>query len=168
SFGDYLAEHFYIPYSNKLWKVPLSEISTAWADSFVPRPKPYEVEKIIQGQDFRYKDLRDDYYYPKHGMGSLSDAFVRALEPKWGPKKKTLVSLSLDNKEAVFKNGEKLSWSQLVTSIPLPSLLSIIGDLPREISEAGRKLRWTSVYDLVIGIRGKTRSSAHWIYYPSE
>ena len=168
SFGDYLAEHFYIPYSNKLWKVPLRDISSAWADFFIPRPTPAEVEKIVHGQDFRYADLREGYYYPRHGMGSLSDAFVRALEPKWRPRKKTLVSLTLENKEAVFNDGEKSSWSHLVTSIPLPTLLSMIGDLPSEVSEAGRRLQWTSVYDLVLGIRGNSRTSAHWIYYPSE
>jgi len=167
SFGDYLAEQFYIPYSNKLWKIPLRELSSSWAETFIPRPTLAEVEKIVQGQDFPYQDLRDDYYYPKHGMRSLSDAFVRALGSKWKPRKKTLVSLSLESKEAIFDDGERLSWSHLVTSIPLPSLLSLTADLPNEILEAGSKLRWTSVFDLAVGTRGKSSSSAHWIYYPS-
>ena len=44
--GSGIAKHFAIPYNQKLWTVPLTEMETSWLGGRVPLP---DLEEIIEG-----------------------------------------------------------------------------------------------------------------------
>src|SRR6185369_8989335 len=43
AFGEGISRHFMFPYNEKLWRAPLSELTTEWQGRFVPKPSPAEV-----------------------------------------------------------------------------------------------------------------------------
>jgi hypothetical protein len=50
--------------------------------------------------------------------------------------------------------------------MPLPDLLAQIDDLPRELVEGGRRLRYVSVLNLNLGFDRPSPSPYHWVYFP--
>jgi protoporphyrinogen oxidase len=46
SFGPGIAKYFMIPYNEKLWRVPLDEISLEWVERFVPCPT---LDEVVDG-----------------------------------------------------------------------------------------------------------------------
>ena len=45
-FGSGIADHFYLPYSEKFWTIPAREMTTDWLDVRVPVPS---LEDVIEG-----------------------------------------------------------------------------------------------------------------------
>jgi protoporphyrinogen oxidase len=54
-----------------------------------------------------------------------------------------------------------------VSTVALPTFLDLLQDeLPEEVSEARRRLRWVRVLNLALGVRGAPPRPEHWLYYP--
>ena len=166
-FGSGIARHFMLPYNRKLWTIPLEEISLDWLNPFVPRPTVAEVIKgalIDQQSNLGYNA---QFYYPKYGgIESLVQAFLANLSPIYTGYDAN--KIDLNKKEVYFGNGEKAGYEILVSTLPLPELIKICQPVPVEVKEAASKLKFCSVYNLNLGIRGRRHRNKHWVYFPEE
>src|SRR6185312_14441281 len=70
--------------------------------------------------------------------------------------------------EVTLRTGEILPYDHLVTTLPLVKFLALASPLAPEIETARRSLRWTSVYNLNLGIGRPALSDKHWIYFPEK
>jgi len=167
TFGQGFAKHFFFPYNEKLWTVPPDVLSAEWAAPFVPTPS---VEEIILGalsdqtKKFGYNA---SFYYPKKGgIQALAFAFAKNLA---GIRLRSEVcGVDLEKKEVTLRTGEILPYDHLVTTLPLVKFLALASPLAPEIETARRSLRWTSVYNLNLGIGRPALSDKHWIYFPEK
>jgi UDP-galactopyranose mutase len=168
NFGRGHARHFMIPYNEKLWTVPLEEMSAEWTKKFVPVPTIEEVQSGAQGRqgkDFGY-NIR--FYYPLRGG-------IEELISSFGPftRRVTLHSkaakIFLTSKKIRFANsGEEIKYDTLVSTIPLPELVKISDCSPDKIKKASRRLDYVSVFNLNLGVQGGSISDKHWIYFPEK
>ena len=92
NFGKGYAKHFMIPYNEKLWTIPLGEMSTEWIKRFIPIPTLKEALAGARGRqekDFGY-NIR--FYYPlRGGIGELSKSFlphIKRVNPVKSPRYK--------------------------------------------------------------------------------
>lgn len=167
TFGAGFAKHFFFPYNEKLWTVPPDVLTAEWVAPFVPRPS---VEEIIMGaltdqtKKFGYNAT---FYYPKEGgIQALAFAFARDLT---GLRLQTEVTgIDLKKREVTLANGGAIAYSYLVSTLPLARFLKMAKPLPMEMEQTASKLRWTSVYDINLGIDRANVSDKHWVYYPEK
>ncbi|RYG40268.1 MAG: amine oxidase, partial [Chitinophagaceae bacterium] len=69
----------------------------------------------------------------------------------------------------VLADGRRYSYDNLVSTMPLPELVRLIGtEAPEEVQEAARGLRHISIRCVNIGINRTNVTDKHWIYYPED
>ncbi len=165
AFGEGMARHFFIPYNEKLWRTDLRNLTSDWASWSVPRPTLEEVVRGALGITNTGMGYNASFLYPsKGGIGLLPDALSASLKNlQTGTE---LVGLNAKKKKLFFSDGKELTYDRLVSTIPLPELLTKIEDLPKTYTQAAPKLSFVSVQNLNIGVNRKNVSDYHWIYFP--
>lgn len=167
NFGMGIAEHFMLPYNEKFWTISLEDLTTEWVDEYIPVPS---LKQILHGglqessEQFGYNV---NFWYPAYGgIEQVPKAFDQKVKPVSLNKKAT--DIDLKNKRIKFQDGNEMSYTTLVSTIPLPELKNILFPLPSKIKKSFEKLKFTSIYVLNLGIKRENISDAHWIYFPSK
>jgi protoporphyrinogen oxidase len=161
-FGSGISRHFMLPYNSRLWGVPPSEITSEWCQRFVPLPRLEDVLRGAVGANARELGYNTTFLYPELGMGSFSAALAARTPVELG---RAPARIDLGRRTLVFADDE-LPFDVLVSSIPLPSLLRLLGELPAAVAEAASKLRATHLHYLDLGLRRANPNPYHWIYVP--
>ncbi len=165
-FGEGIAKHFMIPYNEKLWRVHPKQMSIEWLNAYVPTPS---IEEFINGalseqnKDFGYNVK---FWYPlKGGICSLSKGFLKYIKKLQVKHKVTQIDTI--NKKIQFNDSASFYYDKIVSTMPLPELIKIIKDVPRDIKQVASSLKYTSVLNVNLGINRRI-SNKHWIYFPEK
>ncbi len=167
--GAGIAKHFAIPYNRKLWAVPLTEMETSWLGGRVPMP---DLEEMIEGAlkpSTKPMGPNARFGYPlRGGFQTLMNGFLPHLKGKLLLNRK-VEKIDPARRVVTLMDGQERSYSQLVSTMPLPLLIKAMGEaVPREIREAANKLRYVSVRCVNIGVGRENLTEKHWIYYPED
>jgi protoporphyrinogen oxidase len=162
--GTGIARHFMVPYNEKLWTIPLSELTCEWMGRFVPATSLEQILEGIQG----YRDQDPGYNvrfgYPiQGGIEALPRAFSHRLNNIYLGHE--VMEIDVRRKSISFTNGEETQYELLVSSLPLPQLVGRIKRTPASVLEAAARLRFASVYNVNLGV-GRNLSDKHWVYVP--
>jgi len=157
-----------IPYNEKVLGVKLEEISTDYADRFIPKPSLEDVIKGALGFSRESLGYNAKFVYPRDGgISALPQALARALPVP--PRYRTSVTrVRLGQKAALLSSGEEIRFQSLLNTMPLVDFLRLVEDLPAPVRESAARLRAATVHYFDIGIRGRgtPRSHYHWVYFP--
>ncbi len=170
SLGEGIAKHFMVPFNEKLWQVPLEELTSEWVSWLVPKPELKDVVNGALGIKDKAFGYNPSFLYPASGgIKVLPEAFLPGVGPvACGTE---LVEIETTRRRAVFRNaaGERTeSYDRLVSTIPLPELVRRCADLPAGIREAAAHLRWVSVHNVNLAVAREQVSDKHWIYFPEH
>lgn len=167
--GKGIAKHFAIPYNKKLWTLPLSQMETSWLGGRVPLP---DLGEIIEGAlrpVAKPMGPNARFGYPRRGgFQALVSGFVPHIK---GEIELNADAVQLMPREQilVLADGRRYHYEQLVSTIPLPELVRLIGaDAPDSVRAAARGLRHISVRCVNIGVDRANITDKHWIYYPED
>lgn len=165
SLGEGIAEHFMVPFNEKLWQVPLDELTSDWVSWLVPKPELKDVINGALGIKDKAFGYNPSFLYPNQGgIGVLPQAFLPGLrEILYGSE---LVEVDTGRRRATFGDGGVVDYETLVSTIPVPELVRRCTDLPQDIREAAAGLRCVSVYNVNLGVARERLSDKHWIYFP--
>jgi protoporphyrinogen oxidase len=165
AFGAGIAKHFMIPYNEKLWRVPLDEISLEWVEKFIPCPNLEEVIDGALGVNLKGFGYNQEFLYPlKGGIQILPQAFFAKVRDVQLDKE--VVSIDIEKKVVRFQDGGETTYSTLVSSLPLDELLQRIESCPEEIKNLQGCLRYVSVININLGVDREGISDYHWVYFP--
>jgi UDP-galactopyranose mutase len=167
--GTGIAKHFAIPYNQKLWAVPLSEMETSWLGGRVPLPN---LEEMIDGAlSPAPKPMGPNarFGYPlKGGFQSLMNGFLPHLAGELRLRTR-VTAVSPSRHRVTLSDGTDISYEHLISTMPLPALVRVIGaEAPAEVRKAAAGLRHVSVRCVNIGIGRENLTEKHWIYYPED
>jgi protoporphyrinogen oxidase len=167
NFGVGIARHFMLPYNGKLWQYDLASMSVDGVEPYVPVPSVEEVRRGTTEEGARGLGYNAKFFYPESGG---IESFVRALLPhvrdlSLGQRAELV---DTERKTVTFKTGYTAWYDTLVSTVPLPVLVGMIKDVPVDIADAAKKLRYVSVYDVNLGVARADLSPYHWIYFPEE
>jgi protoporphyrinogen oxidase len=169
TWGRGIAKHFAIPYNRKLWTYPLAEMETSWLGGRVPLP---DLEQMIEGAlKPAPKPMGPNarFGYPRRGgFQALMDGFLPHLQ---GPLelRADVVRVEPGKRVVTLADGRRYRYEALVSTLPLPDLVRMIGDdAPAEVRAAAHRLRRVSVRCVNLGIGRADISDKHWIYYPED
>ncbi|VTT99035.1 amine oxidase : UDP-galactopyranose mutase OS=Solibacter usitatus (strain Ellin6076) GN=Acid_0349 PE=4 SV=1: Glyco_trans_1_4: NAD_binding_8: Amino_oxidase [Gemmataceae bacterium] len=167
--GAGIAKHFAVPYNQKIWAVPLSDMETSWLGGRVPMPDLGEMIEGALSPTPRPLGPNARFGYPlRGGFQALMDGFLPHLGDRLRLNTRVR-SVSPSRKVVVTTDGEEVPYEQLVSTMPLPVLIRCMGDeVPDEVKRAAEGLRFTSVRCVNIGVGREKLTEKHWIYYPED
>jgi len=167
TFGKGIAEHFYLPYSEKFWTVKARELTNDWLDVRVPRPRLEQVIKgalSIQKEEFGPNAV---FQYPRRGgIQRVAEALVKKNTRIMSGKE--AVRINAGKKIVHFSDQASADYDNLVSTIPLPELVRVIDKVPEPVKRAAGELKYNSILCVNLGIRRENLNSSHWIYFPEE
>ncbi len=169
-FGDWIAEKYLVPYNEKVWKRPLSQISADWVriPGRLPVPDWRSVVKAAAGVPVIGYAEQSTFFYPlQGGVQALFDSVMERVKERGA----TIVRgehvshlRKLGNRWVI--NG-RYRARMVVSTIPLPEVVSAVEGAPKEVEEAARRLDYNRV--VVVGIALKrTAPDHHWVYVPDR
>ncbi len=166
-FGYGIARHFLIPYNYKFWTTSPSQLTTEWVDGFIPQP---QIEDILDGTfDYSRKEFgyHSKFFYPCNGG---IDVFTHKLAEfcKGRIIKDEVKELNLKEKWVTTTSGSRYRFQNLISTIPLPELGNIIVDIDKVLKKSFKKLRYTSVININLGVNRGNISKKDWIYFPED
>ena len=167
--GKGIAKHFAIPYNKKIWTVPLTDMETSWLGGRVPLP---DLDQIIEGAlEPVAKPMGPNarFGYPlRGGFQALMNGFLPHIKGKIELDASVAQVLPREHVIALA-DGRRFRYGQLVSTMPLPELVKIIGkEAPEEVQAAARGLQHVSIRNVNIGIKRSNVTEKHWIYYPED
>jgi protoporphyrinogen oxidase/glycosyltransferase involved in cell wall biosynthesis len=169
TWGKGIARHFAIPYNQKLWTVPLSEMETSWLGGRVPLP---DLAQIIAGaleETGKPMGPNARFGYPlKGGFQALMSGFLPLIKGtvETGAEVKRI---SVHQHRAMLADGRCFDYEQMISTLPLPQLIRLIDDpVPSEVRKAALGLRHVSVRCVNLGIDRANLTNKHWIYFAGK
>lgn len=161
-YGDFLTEEFYKVYTDKYWRVPMEQLGTDWLGG---RLLPSQIDRIIEGafgNPMESQAVFAQFHYPaKGGFYAFFRPMFEQLNVAFN---KRVVELRPNKRAVVFDDGEVVSYGRLATSIPLPAMIGMIPDAPKDIRRAARLLRHIQLLCVNIIVDRPNMSPYHWFY----
>ncbi len=165
AFGSGIAKYFMIPYNEKLWRIPLKEISLEWVERFIPRPTIKEVINGALGVNLKGFGYNQEFLYPlEGGIETLSRAFLTQVRDVHLGK--AVESIDMEKKVVRFQDGSAIAYRTLLSSLPMDELLQLMAYCPEEIKDLSKGLRYVSVININFGVDREGISNHHWVYFP--
>jgi protoporphyrinogen oxidase len=158
--GPTLTKHFFLPYYEKMWRVPLSELPSDWEADFVPRRDPSLIEQGLEKPITGY-GYNSAFLYPASGrIGEFAESIAQPHARRLRLKT-AVVAVDLAGETVRLSDGQQVPFSALISTVPLPTLLMMLGH-PAE----GSLFRHSNMINLRVGFRGAMLRPEHWYYVP--
>lgn len=165
-YGKYIAEEFFLKYTRKYWCEDAENMDISWIQN---RIYTASVEEVLYGA---MTDETPNTYYAKEMRYPTEGGYKEFLKPMINNSNivfnSKAVLVDLKNKMVEFKNGNKVNYDYLISSIPLPQLVSITKDVDEEIKNIAKNLKATSVILVSLVIQGELNFNDLWFYIYDE
>lgn len=125
-FGRGIAEHFMLPYNRKLWARDIKKISTEWTSERVAGPKGAREKFNTEGG--QRKPLQPDtrVSYPQQGgYEEIYRAFVPHIPAV--ELNQTVIYIDPEAHLVTTRDGSQYRYQFLVSTVPLPILVRLVG-----------------------------------------
>lgn len=165
-FGKGIAIYFMFPYNYKFWTIPLENLAFSWIDGLIPVPSFKDVIRGANGKINKNFGYNTFFWYPKRGINELPLTLAKEIKNIFTHCE--IKGIDLKKRRIKLANGSCEKFDYLFSSIPLPELPNLIGNMPQEILSLYKKLCWNSIFNINLGIHRKIRIPYHWIYFPEE
>ena len=166
SFGNTFAETFPMKYTRKYHTTDARNMSLDWIG---PRLYQAKLDEVLRGAllpataDVHY--IAGFRYPTRGGFVSYLKRFLESADVRLGHK---VIRIDPGQKELAFSNGQRVTYRGLVSSIPLPELVPLIANVPREVSDAAARLACSEVVIVNLVIDRSDLLDAHWTYIYDE
>lgn len=170
-FGQTLARRILLNYSAKLWGLPTDQLSpdiaTRRLQGMTLRSLVYEL--VFPGAKTEHVD--GSFLYPRRGYGQIAEALAATLPAAAIHTRHAITGLECDGRAVTrvrFAGGGALDVEdRVVSTLPLPFLVSLLGDAVSEpVRAAASRLRFRHVRLLFLRLKTERLSDKASIYIP--
>ena len=160
-FGKSIAEIFLIPYNEKLYACDLDELDPDAMGRFFPYADKQEI--IANFKHAKENSYNATFEYPKGGAFEYVNSVFQRIDPKKVATGEALVELDIARKIA-RTTRRSIKYDQLISTIPLPKLLSLSGiEHDTHLYSSNKVL----VFNLGFDRKGNEKRN-HWLYFPEK
>ena len=166
SYGKYFSDHYPSKYTKKYWRYDAKELDIDWLG---PRMPSVDIELVLEGAMSEAE--RNTYYvkemrYPKKGayyefIKDLASGVNALCEEQ-------VISVNLEEQYILIRSGNKIHYSYIINTSPLPDLVKIISKVPNKIMMYAQDLEATSVDLISIGMKSSIKFKSLWFYIYDE
>ncbi len=166
-FGRGITELFMRPYNRKLWGADLARLDTAWVAERVAGPLASAENRMLEtGRRSPLSKEAMVAYPAKGGYGEIFQALARKVAHlRFGQ-----CVTSIDPRTSTLRTtrGETASWRHIISTLPLPTLLRLIPNVPAAISSAVSALEALPITLVMLVLDGRLETLCQRIYCPDE
>jgi protoporphyrinogen oxidase/choline kinase len=166
TFGTGLAEKYLLPYNEKIWNVPASEMSLDWVEGRVPKPPIEDVIKAAVGVETEGYTHQLHFYYPSTGgVESIPAGMaqrVRHITPEFAVR-----NVRRGKDGWLVSDGQREQvYERLVSTVPIVEMADMFEGVPQDIKDCVRALRYNSLFTVTIGLASARLPDYTAIYVP--
>lgn len=165
-YGDYFAENFPFAYTRKYWGVEAKQLETKWVGNRLhvsPLPEVLRGAFAEQEENFYYTKFMN--YPKKGGFRSIMNECRKGLDIRLNKK---AVRIDTAAKQVEFDDGTVENYDNFISSLPLPEIIKMISDVPENVQNAAKQLRWTCGYQVSLGFNRPDVAKYLWFYIYGE
>jgi protoporphyrinogen oxidase len=166
-FGEGICSRYLFPYNEKVWNIPVENLSMALADR-IPNPPPEDILKSSLGYSTEGYLHQLYYFYPKQGgYQAISEAWKKPAAITYGFKVDKIQLTSQDKIKLINHQGASKEYSQLISTMPVHEIIKKLDiKIPVEIQQAIDQLIVNPMFVISFGIRGLDPNHYTAIYFP--
>ncbi|HUT54625.1 MAG TPA: FAD-dependent oxidoreductase [bacterium] len=176
-FGRRMYEIFFKTYTEKVWGVPCTQVSAAWAAQRIKGMSMLGTikESLMPGKKEKPVSLIGNFKYPAHGIGRISERLAQEIRKGNEIKLRARAVGVLHQHNKVtgvrvrYGDGreEVLEGTHALSSIPVTELIMILDPpAPEDVKDAARKLRYRDLTVVAIMFNRDRITEDTWIYIP--
>ena len=165
-YGDYFAENFPFAYTRKYWGVEAKQLETKWVGNRLhvsPLPEVLRGAFAEQQENFYYTKFMN--YPKKGGFRSIMNECRKGLDIRLNKK---AVRIDTAAKQVEFADGTVENYDNLISSLPLPEIIKMTSNVPENVQNAAKQLRWTCGYQVSLGFNRPDVAKYLWFYIYDE
>jgi len=164
-FGEGICERYLFPYNEKVWNIPVEDLSMLWADR-IPNPAPEDILKSAMGIPTEGYLHQLYYNYPRTGgYQALSESWNRGVEVTYHFEAKQITK-----KDGLFyvTNGtDTRCYKQVISTLPVQKLARMTNlEIPTQVQQAIDDLIVHPMWIISLGIRGTDSEKMTAVYFP--
>lgn len=160
-FGKSIAEKFLIPYNTKLYATDLNMLDANAMGRFFPYADKEDIIKNFRKS--QNESYNGSFLYHKGGALEYVHALERDIPRDRICLNEAVTSIDVEN-HVVHTDQRSISYDNLISTIPLPQLLSLC-NLPT----TPNAFSWNKVLVFNLGFDGPgIDRTNHWIYFPED
>lgn len=165
-YGNYFAEHFPFAYTRKYWGVEAKELETKWVGVRMSSPSLADVlTGAFEKQDKCFYYAKVMRYPAQGGFRSILNYCREGLDIRLNKK---VTRISPLEKTIYFADGTAETYERLISTLPLPELVKIVDNCPKEVKTAAENLHWTCGYQVSLGFNKPDIAKHLWFYIYDE
>lgn len=177
-FGRTLAEINMLNYSEKVWGLPCSEISTDWSKQ---RIKGLSLTALIKKTLIKSgkgpKTLVDQFYYPDMGTGLIYEKIREKISSSKADIKLNSYPIEIIHStneitKVLLKTGsdeQVIEPNYVISSIPITEFIGLLRpEVPFEILQASKQLKFRAHISLFVTLNKSSIFPDQWIYFPDK
>lgn len=170
-FGEGIHRHFMVPFNEKLFGVPMKEMTSDWVQD-IPVPV---LDQILRGTilgEVSVQKGNAKFGYPKvGGMQSLVDATIARIDSSKIMTGRKVVSIDFEAKTVTHAdwsgNLNTVQYEKLISTMPFNTFLTCVKYQDDSLKQYASLLRANAVACVMIGFE-KPLTDYHWIYTPEK
>ncbi len=167
-FGEGVARHFMLPYNRKLWARDLRRVSCEWVSERIAGAEVQAVKTPNGAVVPKRQPLRStsEIGYPAEGgFGGI----FKTMTSRCGPISfdQDVTSIDLNARSVRTAGGATWNWGRLVSTMPLPLLLSAIDGCPASLLAAADRLETVSMKIVMLCVAGPVADAPQRVYVAS-
>ena len=172
-FGKRLYEIFFRTYTEKVWGIPCNEIMADWAAQRIKGLSLMEAVRNALTGTHDTGTLISEFFYPVNGAGMVWHRFQEEIDKGGGTVAlhSSAQRLKHDHTRITHirfdRQGRDEQWPvrHLISSIPLPRLLSLLDPAPPEpVLHAARRLCFRAFVLVMLIVKKSASPPDQWIY----
>lgn len=165
-YGEYFAEKYPMRYTRKYWGVDAHEMGTEWTGGRIFIPDLDEILYSAFEQETKNVFYAKEMRYPvKGGYQAFLSGFVNEDQIEYDKK---VIQIDEKQRKIYFEDGDCVEYDNLISTLPLPDLVSYLSYVDKEVVEASKKLMYTSGYIVSIGLNKVKEFPSLWFYIYDE
>ncbi|MFI4917959.1 MAG: protoporphyrinogen/coproporphyrinogen oxidase [Legionellales bacterium] len=167
TFGDGICSKYLFPYNEKIWNIPVEQLSMALADR-IPKPLAEDILRSSLGFSTEGYLHQLYYHYPKSGgYQAICNSWKKAQAITYQFTVKRIQITKPGRIRVIDASGHAREYSRIVSTMPVHELIDTLDCvIPEHIQDAIDKLIVNPMFVISFGIRGVDPNQYTAVYFP--
>jgi protoporphyrinogen oxidase len=162
--GSGIANQFMIPYNQKIWDCPLSEISMGLVAGKIHPASLEEIVRVALGEKIIGRPYQARFIYPRAGLSTMIEAMAQPISDR--------IRLNFGIERIVAKNngydvesvqGERVHCDSIISTLPLPLLGSLVEPRKWDVPQ----WRFNNTLFYMVFLDQSPDQGLHWHFFAS-
>lgn len=166
-FGGGICKKYLFPYNEKVWRLPVHQLSLLWSDR-IPNPPRDDIIRSAIGYETEGYRHQLYYHYPlKGGYQALANSWAQKVNLRYNFK---VAKISRRGRKILVTDGRiTYQYDQLISTMPIQEFIQTLDlSLPGVVREAVARLIVNPIYVISLGIKGEDPNQFTAVYFPDR